>query len=126
MTAQLAKGTPLHLYPDLITPIAGPYIVESGTPLVSPGLAEDPQDRPVLVQLNVIRTYERVIFELQQQLLRYKLLVDQLRLHEHGLDDEASQISAPLNAASVNVIDSISLARIPETSILRAYEEEES
>lgn len=77
----------------------------------------------VTVKLQLLVSYERTIFELQQQVLHYKSLVDVLtprRVYE----EEFRLEETPLNAASVRVLNSIVGARI-SSSVLRGLDEED-
>jgi hypothetical protein len=80
----------------------------------------------LFVHPDVIRTYQRVIFELQIQVQRYQLMVERLTKLSEPAEEGIIAPSQQLNRASKHVIGSIISARIPEQSVLRAFEEEES
>jgi hypothetical protein len=80
----------------------------------------------VIVSPDVIRTYQQIIFDLQRQVLRYKVLLDYY-LRGREVDEEiAAEPSTPLGEAAVRTINSILQARFTESSVLRAYDEEET
>jgi hypothetical protein len=83
-------------------------------------------EQALLVHPDVIRTYQRVIFELQIQVQRYQIMVERLARASEPAEEGVIAPSQQLNRASRQVIGSIISARIPEQSVLRAFEEEES
>ena len=80
---------------------------------------------PLLVHPDVIRTYQQVIFELQVQVQRYRMMVERLTTRPRPYEDPTSEPSPPLNAASNELLVAISSARVPEHLVLRASETEE-
>ena len=98
--------------------------MSGGTPLIlavsKPG---KPVDYHVTVKLQLLVAYERAIFELQQQVLHYKSLVDVLSPKRTGMDELRLEI-APLNEASVRVLNSIASARISRFAF-RGLDEQE-
>ena len=80
----------------------------------------------VIVSPDVIRTYQQIIFDLQRQVLRYKVLLDYYLQGRERDDEVAAEPSTPLGEAAVRTINSILRARFTESSILRAYDEEET
>lgn len=118
----LQRQLPLDTYDPRIR-IGHTSIQEPGTPL--PGGSElDRSQNAVLVQLNVLQTYERIIFELQQQVIRYKVLLDQFMARSARWEEGPAELSTPISTASSRILDSIARTRIPDESILRAYDEE--
>ena len=93
--------------------------LEGETPL--PGLTAE----PMLVNPNVIKTYERIIFSLQQQVLRYQMLLSQLTKRRDETAEDPVNFSTPLSEDSAKALDSIIRARIPAENILRVFDEEE-
>ncbi len=80
--------------------------MSGGTPLivaVSRGRADDYH---VTVKLQLLQAYERAIFELQQQVVHYRALVEDL-LPKSAQPEELRLDSSPLNPASVRLLDSI-------------------
>lgn len=98
---------------------------ESETPL-SVILGGQGVGRSVLVSADVFRTYQRMIFELQMQVLRYKTLLEQVMRRADLAEEYVPDFSTPLNLASIETIGSIVQARISEESVLRAYDDEET
>ncbi len=97
------------------------------TPLPVPGhAAGQATNRLVIVHPDVIRTYQQIIFELEGQVLRYKALLRHWMREPEPTQEVVAELSSPLNAASINVVNSILRARISEKSILRAFDEGES
>jgi len=106
------SSTPLQsggypVYADLAATMGG------GTPLIvavsKTGRADELN---VTVKLQLLQAYERAIFELQQQLVHYKALLEVLM--PKPAEAEALRLKGtPLNAASIRLLDSIVSARIP-------------
>jgi len=69
--------------------------------------------------------YERMIADLQQQLRRYKVLLQKFEAGARSMEEPTSSVSTPLNAASVAVLNSILQNPIPEERILRDYPDNE-
>jgi len=95
-----------------------------GTPLIvavsKTGRADEYH---VTVKLQLLQAYERAIFELQQQLLHYRALLEVLM--PTPTETEALRLECtPLNAASIRLLDSIVRARVP-TSAPRGLDEGE-
>lgn len=94
------------------------------------GVAETPLASPptppgtVIVELNLIRAYQHVIFRLEQEIVRYKLLLRQLSPRAAAEEETPAQISRPLNAASVELFTRLMQTPIPESLVLRAFDEE--
>jgi hypothetical protein len=116
--------TPLQSrnYPVYADPAA---TMSGGTPLVLAVSRTGRLDEyHVTVKLQLLQAYERAIFELQQQLTHYKTLLDMfMPAGPAQTEDLRLENAAPLNAASIRLIDSIASARIP-TSALRGMDEE--
>lgn len=81
-------------------------------------------DELVLVRMSLIRDYQRVIFELEQQVLQYAIALRQLKERVHRTEETVPEMSPPIDAVSVRVLNSVLRAAPDESSILRAYEEE--
>lgn len=114
-----ADATPIQLTEGLFSLFGDSGVFcEEETSL--PRLAEE----PVLVNPSVIRTYQRIIFQLESQVCRYKTLLGQLSRKSES-PAEMVEMSTPVNEASVLILNSILQARIPEQNILRAFDEEE-
>ena len=98
--------------------------MSGGTPLIVAvsrvGRADDYQ---VTVKLQLLQAYERAIFELQQEVVRYRALVDDL-FPKSTQSEELRLESSPLNAASVRLLDSIVSVRT-NASQLSGYDEPE-
>jgi hypothetical protein len=117
------SSTPLQSgnYPVYADPAA---TMGGGTPLiVAISKTGKIDDYHVTVKLQLLQAYERAIFELQQQLVHYKTLLDlfmpgSVRTEPLRLDSATS-----LNAASIRLLDSIVSARIP-TSAPRGLDED--
>lgn len=86
--------------------------MSGGTPLIvavsREGRADDYQ---VTVKLQLLQAYERVIFELQQQVVHYRALVDDL-LPRPPQPEELRLETSTLNNASVRLLDSIVSSRV--------------
>jgi len=121
MSSTLLRGLPDSL-PICADPAA---TMGGGTPLiVAIARSKQGEDYHVLVRLQLLQAYERVIFELQQQLLRYKVLIEQLApkpVEEHEWPHTEPMA---LNAASVRMLDSV-LRPPRSTRPLLGYEEPE-
>jgi hypothetical protein len=91
---------------------------EGETPLL--GLDEE----AILVNPSVIRTYQRIIFQLEAQVFHYKTLFSQLS-RRPAPSEEIVELSTPINQASVRTLNSILQARISAENILRVFDEEE-
>jgi hypothetical protein len=61
----------------------------------------------VLVKLTLIQTYERMIFELQQEVLRYKVLVDQMLARAVAPNEEFPEPSISVTPGAVALLDSV-------------------
>src|SRR6476646_7960000 len=91
--------TPLHTFGDLLVLYSGIGQVSGGeTPLPTSGLAED-RSQALLVQRDVIHTYQRMIFELQQEILRYKTHLDSLLRQATRFEEPPAILSTPLSAS---------------------------
>jgi hypothetical protein len=99
------------VYADMAATMGG------GTPLIvavcKTGRTDECQ---VLVKLQLLEAYERAIFELQQQLSHYRVLIDVL-LPKQVAPDELRLDQISLNAASVGVLESITNMRVSETAL---------
>lgn len=110
------SSTPLHSgnYPVYADPAA---TMGGGTPLIvaisKTGKIDDYQ---VTVKLQLLQSYERVIFELQQQVVRYKSLLNLFATPHLETESLRLESTTPLNAASVRLLDSIVSARIPNAN----------
>lgn len=93
-----------------------------GTPLIVAVSKAGREDYQVLVRLQVLQAYDQMIFELQQQLLRYKMLLDQLTARKSPFADELRLEAKPMTPASARIVDSIVRAK-PSRKIRRGYEE---
>lgn len=80
----------------------------------------------VVVTPDVIQTYQQIIFDLQRQVLRYKALLEYYLRGERAEDEIAIEPSTPLSAAALGTVNSILRVRLTESSVLRAYDEEET
>jgi hypothetical protein len=119
------SSTPLqassYMWPVYADPAA---TMSGGTPLVvAISKAGKAADYNVTVKLQLLIAYDRVIFELQQQLAHYKSLVDVL-LPKPPQTEELRLDAAPLNAASVRLLDSITRARISPLAV-RSLDQDE-
>jgi hypothetical protein len=107
----------LFLYGDVFR--AG----SSETPLV---MAEVQQTgTAMIVHPNVIRKYQRMIFDLQSQVLRYRILLDNLARGPAIVEDFVPELATPIGDSSIRMLDAIFNAKISEDSVLRAYDESE-
>jgi hypothetical protein len=88
-------------YADPATTMGG------GTPLiVAVSRAGRADEYQITVKLQLLQAYERAIFELQQQLVHYRALVDVLIPKEQ--DSERLRFEArPLNLASIRLLNSM-------------------
>jgi hypothetical protein len=107
----------LFLYGDVLQ--AG----SSETPLVMAELQTP--EAAMIVHPNVIRKYQRMIFELQTQVLRYRILLDNLARGPAIVEDFVPELATPIGEPSIRMLDAIFNAKISEASILRAYDEPE-
>ena len=114
MSTPLFSGSRSPLYGDF------PYYGE--TPLI--GLVDLAGQDRLMVNPDVIRTYQQIIFRLELQVLHYQAVLKQLARSEEPVAEFAAEPSAPLNPASIQLVNSILQSRIPEQSILRDYEDE--
>ena len=109
---------PAPVYADPAATMSG------GTPLIlAVSRAGKAGEYHLTVKLQLLQAYERAIFELQQQVVHYKALIEGLlprQEPEEGLRFEAT----PLNAASVRLLNSIAETRMP-ISPLRGLDEPE-
>jgi len=93
-----------------------------GTPLiVAISRASRTDEYHVTVKLQLLQAYERAIFELQQQVVHYRALVEEL-LPRSAQSDELRLESSSLSTASVQLLDSIINSRVT-TAELRGYAE---
>ncbi len=83
-------------------------------------------NQAVIVSPDILRAYQRIIFELQMQVLRYRALFDQALRRPESIEEFVVEPSTPLSQASIDAINSVLQVRIAEESILRAYDEEET
>jgi hypothetical protein len=95
---------------------------ETPLTIVDPGFAAS----SVIVTADVIQTYQQIIFDLQRQVLRYEALLEYYLRGERAEDEIAVEPSTPLSAASLGMVNSILRVRLTESSVLRAYDEEET
>jgi hypothetical protein len=107
----------LFLYGDVLR------VSSSETPLV---MAEAPMlETAMIVHPNVIRKYQRMIFELQSQVVKYRVLLDNLGRRPAIVEEFVPELSTPIGESSIRMLDAIFNAKIPDASILRAYDEPE-
>jgi len=119
------SSTPLHstsypmpVYADPAATMGG------GTPLiVAISRAGRSDEFHVTVKLQLLQAYERTIFELQQQLVHYRTLIQDL-LPRNSEEEQLRLEGAPLNQATVRVLDSIVRSRMT-TAPLRGQDEPE-
>jgi hypothetical protein len=119
------SSTPLQAMSYSAPVYADPAATMSGgTPLI---LAVSRTDKAgeyhLTVKLQLLQAYERAIFELQQQVVHYKALIEGL-LPTAEPPERLRCESMPLNAASVRLLNSIAEARMP-VSPLRGLDEPE-
>jgi hypothetical protein len=115
MSTPLFSGSRIPLYGDF------PFYGE--TPLI--GLIDLVGQDTLMVNPDVIRTYQQIIFRLELQVLHYQAVLKQLVRSEEPIVELAAEPSSPLNTASVQFVNSILQSCISEQSILRAFEDEE-
>jgi hypothetical protein len=107
----------LFLYGDVLRASS------SETPLV---MAEAQATETVMiVHPNVIRKYQPMIFELQSQVLRYRILLDNLSRGPAIVNDFVPELATPIGGPSIRMLEAIFNAKISEDSVLRAYDESE-
>lgn len=100
----LASQTQTYSSPVYGDPTA---TMSGGTPLIVAVSRVDSADEyHVTVKLQLLQAYERVIFELQQQVVHYRALVENL-LPRLAQPEDLRQNWPALNAPSVNLLDSI-------------------
>jgi hypothetical protein len=87
--------------------------MSGGTPLIlAVSRADKAGEYHLTVKLQLLQAYERAIFELQQQVVHYKALIEGLLPMPES--PELLRFEAtPLNAASVRLLNSIIEARMP-------------
>lgn len=122
-----SQSTPLQSSDDTILLYMGSVsnLVRNETELIALGTSE-PANLSMLVRVDVIRTYQQIIFDLERRVLQYQQLLFKMTEQPYIAEDEpVAQLSAPLNSASVDTVNSILGARIPEDAVLRAFDEEE-
>lgn len=109
------------------TPLAlhGEYISVGGGETPLPSVESSQGSEVVIVNIDIIRTYERMIFELERKVLQYQILFKQLMRKPEEIQEAVALPSSPLNPASIALVNSIIRARVPEESILRAWDAEE-
>ena len=116
-TTRISTQAVIPLYADPAGTMGG------GTPLIlAVSKTSGQDDVRVLIKLRVLQAYDQMIFELQQQLLRYKAIVDQLAAPTASAPEELNLQFKPFNSASVRLLDSIVRAA-PTSQILRGSEE---
>lgn len=113
----------LRQYSSSTLSLSDDFFADTETPLTVFGsqLSED----MLIISPNVIKTYRQIIFRLELQVLRYEALFRQLERSRVPVEELAVEPSQPLNAASVQFVNSILHSRISEHSILRAFDDEE-
>lgn len=117
------SSTPIQSsgYPVYADPAA---TMSGGTPLiVAVSRTGKIDESHVTVKLQLLQAYERAIFELQQQLVHYKTLLNVFMPVPAEAEALRLDSSEPLNAASVRLLNSIVSARIPD-SARRGMDEE--
>jgi hypothetical protein len=111
-----AAGYAAPVYADLGATMGG------GTPLiVAISKTGKTDEYHVLVKLQLLQSYDRAIFELQQQLAHYRALLDVL-LPKPTPADELRLEGTPLNAASVRLLNTIAHMKV-SGSTLRGIDE---
>ena len=94
----------------------------AGTPLIlAVSRAGRADEYHVTVKLQLLQAYERAIFELQQQLIHYKALVEDL-LPKSSASEGLRLQTVTLNPASVRLLDSITHSNA-SAAAQRGYEE---
>jgi hypothetical protein len=118
-------GTPLPSSGKSVPLYGGfPHLSGGGTPLLDP-LTIAMEDT-IIVRTDVIRQYQQIIFQLEQQVYEYRTLLNRVLHKESILTMETEALpSIPLNAASVEIVNSIAHTRIHNDSILRAFDDDE-
>lgn len=116
------SSTPLQsvAYPVYADPTA---TMRGGTPLIL-GVSKisGPDEYHVIVKLQLLQAYDRAIFELQQQLVHYKTLLEVL-LPKPEDSDVLRLDSFAMNPTTVRVLDSIISAKVP-ASVTRGMDYE--
>lgn len=99
--------------------------MSGGTPLIlGVSRADKAGEYHLTVKLQLLQAYERAIFELQQQIVHYKALIEGL-LPSTEPPEQLRFEATPLNAASVRLLNSIVEARLPRTPLRGLDEPEE-
>lgn len=121
------QGTPLP-FPSAgkSVPLFGGFslVREGGTPLLDP--SNNALGETITVRTDIVRQYQQIIFQLEQQVYEYRTLLNRV-LHKEptpDIEDEA-MLSSPLNAASIEMVNSIIYAQVDNDAILRAYDDDE-
>lgn len=97
----------------------------SETPLTLFGSIASPDTYDaILVDIDLIKSYQRKIFELEQQVLRYRGAIERLTQRPESVEELFAEESTPLTAASLQVIKSILGACVHESAVMRVDEEE--
>jgi len=100
--------------------------MSGGTPLIlAVSRAGKAGEYHLIVKLQLLQAYERAIFELQQQIVHYKSLIEGL-LPKTGPPEQLRFEATPLNAASVRLLNSIVEARMPRSPLRGLDEPEET
>jgi hypothetical protein len=120
------SSTPLHSATYPVPVYADPAAtMGGGTPLiVAVSRAGKTDEYHVTVKLQLLQAYERVIFELQQQLVHYRALLQDLQ-PTASQQDELRLEASPLNAATVRLLDSIVQSRMTKPLLLGQNEPDE-
>ena len=88
-----------------------------GTPLiVAVSRAGKADEYHITVKLQLLQAYERAIFELQQQLVHYKALLQNL-MPMTSEQDQLRLDASPLNTATARLLNSIARSRTASTPL---------
>lgn len=120
------SSTPLQSMSNSAPVYADPAAtMGGGTPLILAVSASRAGEYHLTVKLQLLQAYERAIFELQQQVVHYKALVEGL-LPRPEPPEQLRLEATPLNAASVRLLNSIVEARMPIYPVRGSDEPEET
>ena len=107
------------VYADPIATMGG------GTPLiVAVSMSGMKDEYHVTVQLQLLQAYERTIFELQQQVVRYQALFNDF-LPRAPLEEQLRLNASSLNEATVRLVNSIVQTRMTNAPLRGQDEPEE-
>jgi hypothetical protein len=100
------------------------FATPSGTALLGE-IVSDIAGPTIIVRTNVIRAYEETIFQLERQVLHYQNLLKNLERRPTVTAEDEAEMSSPLNAASIELINSVLRARVPNDAYFRADDDDE-